>query len=515
MTKTEQHGNRAHARRRILPIGYVELGQENGGILLNLSEGGLAVRSPLPLVSREFTGIRFQAPKSQSWLTANGRIVWLSDSKKEGGIQFTELPGDARQQIHKWASADSDLEDGGRNLPTSSHEGREPSGRILDTLDRSGGKNPEPTIARNARTQATQTQRDLVPKLGQGVDSIKAEPPAQAFRFTDYSMFAAAPENQVVWAVPARHRRGWGGTALLVLFVAALSFALGSTVGRGTLDGLIAYLTSEADNRIAPAPKVTPPAPPDQADTAAPEADEKGTTSAPDGDQANAAAGVNPASGPASNSQVAAAPATEKKDELPKGPTQPKDSLADARVSAADSAARGATARDTAERQPRYSTDNTALRNNREVDPGPGSAAAEHSILVNPPAPGGRPFYVNLPAETISASSAIAISAQRTLQVLPSTTGRSERVVIGTLKSHSDPFYPVEARKQRIEGSVKLRARVGRTGQILGVTPVSGPDLLTSAAVAAVREWRYEPTFVEGDPVETMADITIVFRLPN
>jgi protein TonB len=81
------------------------------------------------------------------------------------------------------------------------------------------------------------------------------------------------------------------------------------------------------------------------------------------------------------------------------------------------------------------------------------------------------------------------------------------------LKSHSDPFYPVEARKQRIDGSVELRARIGRTGQIIGVTPVSGPNLLTLAAVAAVREWRYEPTFVDGDPVETQADITIVFRL--
>jgi PilZ domain len=468
MTKTEPHGNRAHARRRILPIGYVELGQENGGVLLNLSEGGLAVRSPLPLVSREFTGIRFQAPKSQAWLTASGRIVWLSDSKKEGGIQFTELPGDARQQIHKWACADSDLEDGGQNLPASSHEGREPSGRILDTLDRTGGKNPETAIASDARTQATQTQREFVSNLGQGVDGIKAEPPAQAFRFTDYSMFAAAPENQVVWAKPARRRKGRGGTALLVLLVAALSFALGSTVGRGTLDGLIAYLTSEVDNRLAPAPNVTPPAPPDQADTAAPEVDEKGSASVPDGDHANAAAAVNPASGPASNSQVAAAPATEKKDELPKGATQLKDSLAVAGVSAADSAARGATARDTTEREPRYSTDSATLRNNREADPGPGSVAAEHSILVNPPAAGGRPFYVNLPAETISASSVVAISAQRTLLILPSASGRSERVVIGTLKSHSDPFYPVEARKQRIDGSVELRARVGAPGRLSG-----------------------------------------------
>lgn len=498
----------------MLPIAYVELGQENGGILLNLSEGGLAVRSALPLSAREFTGIRFQAPASQAWLTASGRIVWLSDSKKEGGIQFTELPGDARQQIQKWASAHADLEDGGQSLPPSFSAAQEPSEQILDRPDGAGDENPSPASARNARTQVTQTQRVIAPTLGRGVDIPAAEPPAQAFRFTDYSMFAAAPENQVVWAVPARRRKGWGGTALLVLLIAALSFTLGSTIGRGTLDGVIAYLTSEADNKLAPAPKVTPPAPPEQADAATAAEDEKGAISPPDGHQLKTEAGANPPSGTEKNSQVAATPTTEKTDELPKRVTQPIDSSSAAGgVNAADSPVRSAPPRVTAERQPRYSADNAVPSNSREMDSGPSTFAGEHSILVNPPGPGGRPFYVNLPAEAISASSAIAISVQRALQVQPSASGRPERVVIGILKSHSDPFYPVEARKQRTEGSVKLRARVGRTGQIIGVTPVSGPDLLASAATAAVREWRYEPTFLDGDPVETTADITIVFRL--
>jgi TonB family protein len=139
---------------------------------------------------------------------------------------------------------------------------------------------------------------------------------------------------------------------------------------------------------------------------------------------------------------------------------------------------------------------------------------AERSILVSAPRPGSRPFYINLPAEAISASAAIAISARRTLEILPSATAQSERVIIGKLILHGEPFYPVEARKQRMEGSVELRARVGRTGEIIGVTPVSGPGLLTSAAATAVREWRYEPTYVGGDPVETLADIIMVFHLP-
>jgi TonB family protein len=145
-----------------------------------------------------------------------------------------------------------------------------------------------------------------------------------------------------------------------------------------------------------------------------------------------------------------------------------------------------------------------------------GRMGTEHAILVNAPEPGSRPFYVNLPGEAVSASGAIAISARRTLEIPPRSSmaaSGSQRVVIGKLIAHSEPFYPAEARRRGVEGSVELRARVGRTGEVIGVTPLNGPWLLFPAAVNAVREWRYEPTYVNGDPAETLADITIVFRL--
>jgi len=140
----------------------------------------------------------------------------------------------------------------------------------------------------------------------------------------------------------------------------------------------------------------------------------------------------------------------------------------------------------------------------------------EHAILVNAPEPGSRPFVVNFPGEAVSASGAIAMSARRTLEISPRSSmaaSGSQRVVIGKLIAHSEPFYPAEARRRGIEGSVELRARVGRTGGVIAVTPVSGPWLLYPAAVNAVREWRYEPTYVNGDPAETFADVTIAFRL--
>ncbi len=506
MTNPAQHGNRAHARRRMLPIAYVELGQENGGILLNLSEGGLAVRSALPLGSREFTGIRFQAPASQAWLTAGGRIVWLSDSKKEAGIQFTELPEGARKKIHQWA-AEGDSEDARESLPSSSEESREPSRQILDAPDHEGAGPGEP---RGARTRPPQTPRERAPTPGEAVGVGATGPPARSFRFTDYSMFAEEPEKEGTWIEPTRHPKGRGGTALLVLVVAALFFTLGSTVGRGSLDRWIAYLRDAAENQLAPPPKVTPPAPPELADAAGAAADLADAKSASDAGQPKAEGGASPTSEPAPNSQAANTPSTEKKVDALQSTTEPRSGSASG-GSAADSTARGAIATGINELPARRSAEKAMPRDNRALDAEP-SGAAEHSILVNPPGPGGRPFHVNLPAEAISASPAIAISARRRLEILPSASGRSERVIIGKLISHSAPFYPVEARKERIEGSVELLARVGRTGQIIGVTPVSGPGLLTSAAATAVREWRYAPTFVDGDPVETLADITIVFR---
>jgi len=112
-------------------MAYVELGQDNGGILLNLSEGGFAVQSALALTSREFSELRFQVPAFQGWLTARGRIVWVSDSKKEAGIQFTELPGDARREIEKWVSAGDAPEKTRERIPAAQHLQRSRASKFL------------------------------------------------------------------------------------------------------------------------------------------------------------------------------------------------------------------------------------------------------------------------------------------------------------------------------------------------------------------------------------------------
>ena len=75
------------------------------------------------------------------------------------------------------------------------------------------------------------------------------------------------------------------------------------------------------------------------------------------------------------------------------------------------------------------------------------------------------------------------------------------------------PIYPPEALKLRVEGSVTLEALVAEDGTIRGIKVLRGRPLLAAAAVAAVRQWRYTPSLLDGKPTPVEKEITIKFTL--
>jgi TonB family protein len=77
-----------------------------------------------------------------------------------------------------------------------------------------------------------------------------------------------------------------------------------------------------------------------------------------------------------------------------------------------------------------------------------------------------------------------------------------------------EPEYPAEARTRQIQGSVILDVQIGSDGAVRNITVVNGDPVLGEAAVAAVRQWRYQPSSVAGRPVEMQTRITIRFTLP-
>jgi hypothetical protein len=77
------------------------------------------------------------------------------------------------------------------------------------------------------------------------------------------------------------------------------------------------------------------------------------------------------------------------------------------------------------------------------------------------------------------------------------------------------PVYPVEAERTHVEGTIELRTIVDQAGAVEIVQLVSGPPILAPAAINAVREWRYGPTTLNGRAVQSVEDISVVFRLGN
>jgi TonB family protein len=76
------------------------------------------------------------------------------------------------------------------------------------------------------------------------------------------------------------------------------------------------------------------------------------------------------------------------------------------------------------------------------------------------------------------------------------------------------PIYPASAESAGIAGTVLLRAVISTDGGIMGLTELSSPDpMLADAAVEAVRQWRYLPTLLNGQPVEVVTTISVNFRL--
>jgi len=74
-------------------------------------------------------------------------------------------------------------------------------------------------------------------------------------------------------------------------------------------------------------------------------------------------------------------------------------------------------------------------------------------------------------------------------------------------------MYPWEARNQHIQGTVVLHVIIDREGNASAVTPVSGPDVLISPTVNAVRKWKYKPYLLNGQPIELDTTVEVHYYL--
>jgi TonB family protein len=104
-----------------------------------------------------------------------------------------------------------------------------------------------------------------------------------------------------------------------------------------------------------------------------------------------------------------------------------------------------------------------------------------------------------------------AINARKAPQ---ETLRISQGVSQGLILKRVQPVYPEQARQMRLEGKIELQANISKSGSITGVKQLSGDPILGRAASDAVRQWKYKPYFLNGEPIEIQTQITVIFRLP-
>jgi protein TonB len=106
-------------------------------------------------------------------------------------------------------------------------------------------------------------------------------------------------------------------------------------------------------------------------------------------------------------------------------------------------------------------------------------------------------------------------------RALSPSVSSGERISVGgnvqatRLVKKVSPAYPASAMAQGIEGTVLLNAVIGKDGHLIStkvLNRLADPDL-AAAALDAVKQWQYEPSLLNGVPVEVVTTITINFKL--
>jgi protein TonB len=89
----------------------------------------------------------------------------------------------------------------------------------------------------------------------------------------------------------------------------------------------------------------------------------------------------------------------------------------------------------------------------------------------------------------------------------------SAGVTNGLLVHRVNPVYPPLARQARIQGMVMLQAQISKDGSIENLQLISGHPMLAPAAIEAVKQWKYKPYLLNGEPVEVDTQVQVNFTL--
>jgi periplasmic protein TonB len=142
-----------------------------------------------------------------------------------------------------------------------------------------------------------------------------------------------------------------------------------------------------------------------------------------------------------------------------------------------------------------------------------GSEPHVHDASATADAPA--PSVIGMAAPASDAPLSGIVADQPTAKPVLQKMKVSQGVAQGLILKRVAPEYPKNALMMRIEGAVELSATISKEGNIRDVKVLSGNAQLSQAAVQAVKQWKYKPYLLNGEPVEIQTQITLDFKLPR
>jgi len=144
-------------------------------------------------------------------------------------------------------------------------------------------------------------------------------------------------------------------------------------------------------------------------------------------------------------------------------------------------------------------------------------SGSEPHVHSAPPAPtdAPAPSVIGIAAGASGAPVSDIVADQPVAKPVLQKMKVSQGIAQGLILKRVAPEYPKNALMMRIEGTVELAATISKEGDIKDVKVLSGNAQLSHAAVQAVKQWKYKPYLLNGEPVEMETQITMDFKLPQ
>lgn len=503
---------------------FIAFDENNESLLLNISENGLLLSTPIELSCNSVARISIPLDGFPKPVQVSVRVVWASEPRKLAGIQLLNLTEHDRERIRKW----------GARMSAQSSEA-------------------PPSQAGHAPV--------IVAPSTDSSEMLPATDPAKETASLSGTGDAAPPPIARARSAPTAARLAlWGGLiatvsvgAVLVLRNAALGNPSAHSIQNHSADSNAPASVKDSRNAsLLPAPGAINSS---NAPSSTPALNDFAQTGNSTGDRGLTGSVVGAAQNPHDRSRIKSTWSS--KPTLRTNRTQAlSSSLPEKRVATRDdqpltgavpAAKDTAPTHSTPQTQPAISDPSTTrepLRHpihTNDVAAVPSSTIPSNPIVpaaqpAPPPEPvapviqmdapgrqtleiqfppGRQACFYNLPGERVLESPAVTVHIQRSV-LMPASQGgwhshRSKRVVVGELLSRVDPLLPAKTPTNPSD-SVRVKATVAKDGRMVSVKPLLGPSSLFPAVVNAVREWRYQPTFIDGKPVETQCYIVVQFH---